>query len=310
MPLRDPVAELQLLADHSTAALEARFEDLTRAIFVNDPERMERAEARLASLLADTMTLADLMGRRRVFLEADRLASEGDGAVPPLLFDEGTPVIPGMTFTQAIEQLTTREPRLAVPVLGEPRWKAVSRIYREQHAFAIARSTSETLTQRVQRLLAKSLRENVPRPTTEEAIRDLGPFTHAYTETVYRTNLASAYNAGRLQQVKDPAVRRVVGAFEYNAVLDPDVRQNHRAAHGLLAATSDDIWQRLAPPLGYNCRCSLRFVTRSELSRRRLVGDDGSVTVVRPRSFSLARPDEGFGGGGSIGMYRGHESTV
>ena len=50
--------------------------------------------------------------------------------------------------------------------------------------------------------------------------------------------------------------------LEFLATLDDNVRENHRAADGLIAAPEDPVWNSLSPPLGHNCRCTLRLFHR------------------------------------------------
>ena len=125
----------------------------------------------------------------------------------------------------------------------------------------------------------------------------MGDFTRAYSETVYRTNLTSAFAAGRFKQVESEEVRRVTPAFEFDAIDDAAVRPNHAAADGLIAAVNDPVWSRISPPLGHNCRCGLRLVDRFELKRRGLLRGF-SVTPYFPPNFREAKPDDGFTKGG------------
>ena len=101
-------------------------------------------------------------------------------------------------------------------------------------------------------------------PAASKVIQQLGDFTRSYANTVYRTNLNTAYTAGRFQQAQEPGVRTVLPAMERWEIMDSAVRrgrpidgpkggtkENHAAAHGLVAATTDPIWNRVASPSGY-----------------------------------------------------------
>ena len=288
MPVRKAVDEKLELLERSTVTFQAALDELVRASLSDEPKRREKALLRLSELLGDSMALADLIGRKRMLLEADRRREAQPTDIPSFIFAE-TPVVPNVEFGEAIEDLISRDPRLAANA------EEVRRIYQETHGFALAQSADIALTRRIQKFITSSLRKGLGAPEASEVIAGMGDFTRAYSETVYRTNIATAYTAGRFKQTSNPDVADVIGALEYTAILDPDVRPNHAAAHGLLASQFDPIWSVFSPPLGYNCRCDVRMVDRFELKEKGLIGRDGAVQRVLPATFRLASPDPGFG---------------
>ena len=73
-------------------------------------------------------------------------------------------------------------------------------------------------------------------------------------KTIYQTNMAQAYEAGRQSVMWDdnplfPYVR-------YSAILDNHTRPAHRALHGVVMLKSDPAWQYISPKNGYKCRCT------------------------------------------------------
>lgn len=280
--VKESADELAQLYARNTAQFALRILDLARAAFTGIDTTQEQAA--LAELLGDTMALADLYGRRRLLLEADAARQKEVKA-------SVTPVVPHVEFDEAIEDLIRREPRLADSA------EEVSKAYRTRHAFALARSADIVVTRRVQEFLVTALKEGRTVTEAKEVIAGLGDFSQAYASTIFRTNLSTAYTAGRFRQAADPDVADVFAGFEYVAILDGSVRPNHAAAHGLVAAANDPIWQRFAPPLGYNERCSVRIITTFEAKERRLLDRDGRLKRWTPATFSAARPDAGFGGG-------------
>ncbi|WP_448761903.1 phage head morphogenesis protein [Acinetobacter tandoii] len=73
-------------------------------------------------------------------------------------------------------------------------------------------------------------------------------------KTIYQTNMAQAYEAGRQSVMWDdnplfPFVR-------YSAILDNHTRPAHRALHGVVMRKSDPAWQYISPKNGYKCRCT------------------------------------------------------
>lgn len=304
--LKHPRDELAELARHSTHTFVRALNRVVRAQF-NEADR-ELALANLQTVFAQTMTLADLLGRRRLLLESD--VSEHVKGLPDFLFRE-TAVFPHVQFEEAIRNLTSREPRLAKRDNGTPLWKQVAELYQERHSFALAQSADLQLTQRVQRLIVNFAQRGATLSDAETAISEIGGWTKAYAETVYRTNLSTAYTAGRFSQAQDPDVARVIGAFQYTAAKDSDVRrgrpqdngENHLAADGLIASTTDPIWDSAAPPSGHNCRCTVRMVPRSELKARGLVDGSGAVRRLLPASFASYRRGKGFGASRARAIY-------
>ena len=305
--LRSPESEFTALADHSTKLFARPFTALLRAIAASDEPARRRAFARCAAAIGDTMTLADLYGRRRVLLESDFADTRRfyaptpelamGGRMPELAFFAATPVVPDVPFSEAYADILRREPRLAGTA------EKVAELYRTKHAFALARSAEVTLTEAVQRLVGRAMKEGIPTPSASAQVAELGDFTTAYAGTVYRTNLATAYTAGRFQQAKDPEVARILPAMERYSVTDSALRrgrpedggENHAAAHGLVAPVGDPIWRTHAPPSGYGCRCGIRMVARSELRRRGLLRDDGTVLRFEPPGFASFSAHPNFG---------------
>ncbi|AUX87181.1 phage head morphogenesis protein [Acinetobacter sp. ACNIH2] len=73
-------------------------------------------------------------------------------------------------------------------------------------------------------------------------------------KTIYQTNMAQAYEAGRQAVMWDdnplfPYVR-------YSAILDNHTRPAHRALHGVVMLKSDPAWRYISPKNGYKCRCT------------------------------------------------------
>lgn len=76
----------------------------------------------------------------------------------------------------------------------------------------------------------------------------------SYISTVFRTNIATAYGAGRVREIERSS--DVVPYVQYRTCQDSRVRASHAELDGAVFKTSSD-WQKIAPPLGYNCRCTI-----------------------------------------------------
>jgi len=287
----DPIDELEELSACSTEQLALAMERYVRA-YVEARDTAPAFDA-LWRLLGQTLILADVLGRRRVALLTD-----AQGNAPELT--ERTLVLgarewlrglfmPAVKFGEAVLDILNRSPRIAIG------YKAVQELYATHYAFALAKSTEQNLTQHARKTIARLIGEGSTVARAEKVIADMGGWTRAYGETVFRTNLATAYTAGIDAQVTDdPDADVLFPAYEFEALLDAATRPNHGAAHGLLASRRDPVWQRFTPPLGYSCRCNRRLVQRAELRQRGRLKDN-RVTTFYPERWAYASPDPGFG---------------
>lgn len=299
MPVKDVIEEKLELLRRSPVQFVDAMQDMASAIIDGDDQKEHKTTLALAKLLGETMMLADAVGRRRLLLEHDALADRKQ----PSTFRHGlctitfgsTPIFPKVNFVEAFDDLMGRDPRLANNA------DEIRRAYSGDQGFAILKLPRRLadhvrlkLTERIRDMLSGFLKRGVDRPTAKEQLQAVAGFSSGYAETVYRTNLATAFTAGRMQQMKDPEVRATVPAFELVTAGDTDVRKNHRAGEGLIAAVGDPVWKRHAPPLGYQCRCDLRSVDKFELKARGLLKSGGHVQVHYPANFAEAGPDPGF----------------
>ena len=258
----------------------------------NEPAAQRKTEA-LGKQLGALFASADLLGRRRLLLELKSLGGPGVRAglragadSPPVTF--ATPRVPAL---EAAEEILSRN-----PVLAEG-WRAARDAWNAR-GFAVARSASLVVTEKVQDQVLRFLRGGTGLEDTIQAIRrslqaDDSSITRAYAEVVFRTNTSSAYQAGRQAMAARPAVQRVASGWRYQATLDSNVRDNHRAGESFIAHTQDPVWANLAPPNGYQCRCALELVPTSLMRRLGLSNADGSLRRLREAPPGFA-PDPGY----------------
>lgn len=285
---------------HSPVILKERLLNVARAEFLGRGQ--EEARKQFADVLRRTMALADVLGRKRILDATFKAKGEAKFSAA---YDSIVTARFGVwdtlkkatshAFESAFEILLGRE-----PVLAKSR-EEINKAYGLGQKFAVRKlpdQLSDKAAQRVTVRLWEKVNElGVKGRNPDQARRvlaDLGNFTESYAETVYRTNLASAYTAGRFKMMQDEDVRAVTPAFEYSAVGDASTRKHHEAADGLIAGATDAVWDRISPPMGFNCRCDLRVVTIFELRDRKLVGAHGQVRPFYPATFRNAHPDKGF----------------
>lgn len=298
MPTRrllTPGEEVEAISNRSTSWLLSAIDDLIAARVRKDGEAYRRAYETTAEGFTRVSEAADMSGRRRMSLLAERAAgglsdaeraasaAEEPGGIAP-----GEPIAP-VSFREVVADIVSRRPELAEG------YRAVQEVYR-RHGFACARSTDLAVTERVQSVLANVVLDGgIASP--RKVIEALGDWKRSYADTVYETNVKTAYTAGMWKRIEEPEVARVLPGMRFVSSLLPTTRPNHAAAHGLTAPSSSHLWEVFSPPLGYRCCCSVREISVIEARREGLVDADGRLRTIVPPTFSAARPDPGFGRG-------------
>lgn len=281
--------ELDRLHAQSARVLANALAGIGVAKLRGDLDRVGVLQERLGKDLGALMAAADLLGRRRLLLE---LRAQGITLPKP----EGSQRVSfaaKVPFVEAAIAILQR-----YPVLAEG-WIATRDAW-EARGFALARSTSVTITKKVRETFVRSLRGGLGE---EEAVTRIqmqlregnDSITRAYADTVFRTVTSSAYTEGRAAQARRPAVQRAASGWRYVVTNDVDLRSNHKAGEDLIAHVDDPVWSLHAPPNGYNCRCALEIVPTPEMVALGLSHPGGAVArfVQAPPGFM---PDPGFTG--------------
>ena len=92
--------------------------------------------------------------------------------------------------------------------------------------------------------------------------------TRARIRTILRTNINTAYSAGRYRRQRETVAARPY--WQYTAVLDGSTRPSHRDLHGRIWRADDPIWDSIYPPNGFNCRCRVRALPERQVLSRGL----------------------------------------
>ena len=91
-------------------------------------------------------------------------------------------------------------------------------------------------------------------------------------KTIFRTNLQSAYMAGRFKNMM--AARDTHPYWMYRAILDGRTRAAHRALDGMVFHVDDPFTGVGFPPNGHNCRCRDVPMTDARLKRKGITPTD------------------------------------
>ena len=116
-------------------------------------------------------------------------------------------------------------------------------------------------------------------------------------DTIFRTNIQTAYMAGRYQQMNSPAVVETRPYWMYSAVKDGSTRPSHKALDGMVRPHDDPIWDIWYPPNGFRCRCKVIALSPGALKRRGLeVQENGAAKGIDKETGEILKPipDKGF----------------
>lgn len=87
-------------------------------------------------------------------------------------------------------------------------------------------------------------------------------------ENIFRTNVQTAYNAGRYAQMREVAKGRPY--WQYLAVGDERTRPAHAAINGMVFPADHEFWDTHYPPNGFRCRCTVRSLSARQVERQGL----------------------------------------
>jgi len=247
--------------------------------------RLDTSE--LVDRLMEDMVAADILGRVRVLMEAARKGAQVNpmGRLAAAVFAEkekskiknqkphpSGPRSARFSETLGYESVTPEEATDFVKSLTSFTKAAAKRLapqYR-QAAFTVAHVEEIALLDRIKELLARALEEGwteqelidqVNESFDSAGVTRLNPY---HAELVFQQNMTTAYSNGRYQQMHDSEVLRALPFWRYRTMEDERVRPNHAVLDGFVACADDAVWSYIYPPNGFNCRCMVEPLLRSE----------------------------------------------
>lgn len=182
---------------------------------------------------------------------------------------------------------------IAVPTGGEPDvdtiadiiryWKGKVPIQKElleyysRQAFTIAGTYRDELLAKAQTVIRRGLVRGASMQQIEYELGNLfAPYvatgdvaadvtSAARLHNIARTNVAEAYNSGRMNFFAHEEVRTFIQAYEYSAVLDERTTDFCQSWHGVVLRADDPMLRTITPPNHYGCRAILIPVVRGEV---------------------------------------------
>ena len=294
---------LESLSATHARAYTAAVQDMVVAMARGNRPQFVDARDRLARITTETMGAAEILGASLVLQQAAKVGAGQNFA------DSPQPILPKVTFTEALEDMVRRAP-VTIRNAAERTAQRIAQLYGESPVTAFAFSAEQAVTERVQALIKESIQSGLSeigagkliKETVDQIRTDTAAWSESYARMAFRTNVNTAVTAGRFRQVQDPDIAAVIPAFRFDAVGDRDTRDNHGASDGLIFKVDNQVWRRIAPPLGYNCRCQVTLMSRPQLRRMGRLTDRGEV--IEDRAIPPgAGPDEGFRHGGRPDLF-------
>lgn len=205
-------------------------------------------DERVVGSLMQPAVVADLAGQ--LFVRNVELAQN-----KRLLADDRRPAFLNLPFQEAVDYWR-REGG------SEEGLQAVLKAYRERAQGAsqlMLDRISQAAVDRIEAALAEgqTLRDFAQGMRDDTIALGISPASSSYLETVYRTNVQTAYGAGRFRQLTEPAVIEARPWVQYRTAGDNRVREAHQVLDGVIFDARSDEWQKVAPPNGFSCRCSI-----------------------------------------------------
>ena len=239
-----------------------------------------RGDATIEALTYEPMVLADLAGQMFV-----RLVELAEGGAERHLALDMRPAFLRLPFAEAVAFWTERggDPALLEEVLGAYRRRAA--IYTDDQLDTIAQAAVDEITRTLER--GGTLREFKEAIESETVTLGISPAGPGYLENVYRTQVASAYGAGRFAQLNSPDVIAARPYRQWRTAQDSRVRTEHAAMDGVTWRADDPTFADTFPPAGFQCRCASVSLSQED------VDDEGIVIATSiPAGFVMTA---GFG---------------
>jgi SPP1 gp7 family putative phage head morphogenesis protein len=263
-----------------------------RAVAVVAPQLMAaKFQSDVGGIVSRYLAAADLLGRAHVIEYAEQKTGKkfklATTAQIARFNDLGFQSVPPTLAIQRIEKLIG---------MSRNAFDGLAQRYKMQ-AFTIAGVSDVRLIEQIKQALVDVLTHGGTEKDFEAAVNALtdkagvARLTRTQIDTVFQTNVQTAYQNGRFEQLMDPAILAALPYWMYRTAGDDRVRPAHAALDGFAARATDVVWHRLYPPCGYNCRCTVTAEAPGD------VPDDSDIPGLSRIPAAAARvPDPGFGG--------------
>ena len=169
-------------------------------------------------------------------------------------------------------------------------------------AFTVAGIASLDALQFLADLITRALEEGLTLQEFQESAntelerRGFEGLSPHRADNVFRTNMQTAFSAGRYKQMTAPEVLLNRPYWQYDAVQDERTRPTHAALDGRVWRADDPLLGHLVPAKRVSCRCGVISLSEEQVRRMGLQPESGAPDwVERPDGLPQPLlPDPGF----------------
>lgn len=188
-------------------------------------------------------------------------------------------------FKEAVDWFLAR-----VPMLREEAEQLRART--EERAFYVSGVAQLRLAGELHQAITKAIAkgttlEDFKRDAGQKLIDEWGGEIPGRMETIFRTNVQAAYNAGRLEQFEQPLMKKLRPYRAWSVILDSRTTEDICRPLAKVIVPADSAFAAShIPPLHFQCRTGLMSLSPEQ------AGEEGGVTEELPETEVA----EGFGG--------------
>lgn len=273
------------LGDAGTDAVARAYRRWTDKLLDGSPEPRE-VRRRLSNLSTSTLEQLVYEGRLRGTMigmilampdldERVRLDRDDDARRASVEIAREVVVRP---FSAAVRAFRSRVP------ITRGSWDRLTERERRR-AFTVSGLARNDYVRQAQSVVTRALEEGWEQDEFRDELEDrfvkagLDPLNPSHANTVFRTNISTAHADGRMGVFTQPAVLEAMPFWTWAAIDDKTARLTHLAMNGVSMRADDGAWQRIAPPCGFNCRCTIT-PSREGQAGEIVTGDDARVRAL------------------------------
>lgn len=160
----------------------------------------------------------------------------------------------------------------------------------KNHAFTVAKVATADKLQKIHNELKKAMDAGTPYKEWLKSVKDTVPGKTNW-QTVYRTNMSSAYNSGRY--VQQLAATEYAPFWQHFCPIDSRTRPLGHTLNGLIYRFDDPHWSTMYPPNEYNDRDRIGVLSEFAMQQQGLKAES---EPPRDKDGKLYEPAKGFKG--------------
>jgi len=132
-----------------------------------------------------------------------------------------------------------------------------------RHATTAAGMSTEVIASRLQPALMNALVDGTPMNVVIDDLADIA-LSRWHAETIFRTNIQTAYNNGHAEALYHPDMASLIPAFQFIAIVDDRTTDICQERNGMIFSRGEMTTVDVVPPCHYNCRSTIVGVNAAE----------------------------------------------